>query len=110
MSTNIQRLFFILFIIVIQNPNNALLQAIAMYKEGDYTPEALRNLKIGYETLFIEVPIVIRNSPLTNIMMSELGEMIPEEEGSKFLDLGTASVLEGESAVPIFNHKHPVFL
>lgn len=70
-------------------------QAIAMYKEGDYTPEALRNLKIGYESLFIEVPIVIRNSPLTNIMMSELQEMIPEEEGSKFLDLGTASVLEG---------------
>lgn len=66
-----------------------------MYKEGDYTPEALRNLKIGYESLFIEVPIVIRNSPLTNIMMSELQEMIPEEEGSKFLDLGTASVLEG---------------
>lgn len=66
-----------------------------MYKEGDYTPEALRNLKIGYENLFIEVPIVIRNSPLTNIMMSELSEMIPEEEGSKFLDLGTASVLEG---------------
>ncbi|KAH9628990.1 hypothetical protein HF086_001900 [Spodoptera exigua] len=71
-------------------------QAIAMYKEGDYTPEALRNLKIGYESLFIEVPIVIRNSPLTNIMMSELSEMIPEEEGSKFLDLGTASVLEGQ--------------
>lgn len=67
-----------------------------MYKEGDYTPEALRNLKIGYETLFIEVPIVIRNSPLTNIMMSELSEMIPEEDGSKFLDLGTASVLEGK--------------
>lgn len=67
-----------------------------MYKEGDFTPDALRNLKIGYETLFVEVPIMIRNSPLTNIMMSELAEMIPEEEGSKFLDLGTASVLESE--------------
>ncbi|KPI98568.1 Eukaryotic translation initiation factor 3 subunit H [Papilio xuthus] len=61
-----------------------LRRAIAMYKDGDYTPDALRNLKIGYESLFIEVPIVIRNSPLTNIMMSELSEMIPEEEGSKF--------------------------
>ena len=71
-------------------------QAIAMYKDGDFTPEALRNLKIGYETLFVEVPIAIRNSPLTNIMMSEISEMIPEEEGSKFLDLGTASVLEGQ--------------
>lgn len=67
-----------------------------MYKEGDFTPDALRNLKIGYETLFVEVPIVIKNSPLTNIMMSELSEMIPEEEGAKFLDLGTSSVLESK--------------
>ncbi|XP_012283639.1 eukaryotic translation initiation factor 3 subunit H [Orussus abietinus] len=69
-------------------------QAIQMYKEGEFTPEALRTLKIGYETLFVEVPIVIKNSNLTNIMMSELEEMVPEEEGSKYLDLGTATVLE----------------
>lgn len=82
-----------------KSPALFFLQAIAMYKDQDYTPEALRNLKIGYESLFIEVPIVIRNSPLTNIMMSELSEMIPEEEGSKFLDLGTASVLEGTNGL-----------
>jgi len=69
-------------------------QAIAMYKEGDFTPEGLRQLKISYENLFIEVPIVIRNSALTNIMMSELSELVPEEDGTHFLDLGTASVLE----------------
>lgn len=67
-----------------------------MYKEGEFTPDALRNLKIGYESLFSEVPIVIKNSPLTNIMMSELAEMVPEEQATKFLDLGTASVLEGQ--------------
>lgn len=71
-------------------------QAIAMYKEGEFTPEALRTLKIGYENLFVEIPIVIKNSTLTNIMMSELSEMIPEEEGTHFLDLGTASVLENQ--------------
>lgn len=71
-------------------------QAIEMYKEGEFTPEALLKLKVGYENLFIEVPVVVKNSALTNIMMSELAEMIPEEEGSKFLDLGTASVLEGQ--------------
>lgn len=71
-------------------------QAIAMYKDGDFTPDALRQLKMGYEHLFAEVPIVIKNSALTNIMMSELAEMIPEEEGSHFLDLGTASVLENQ--------------
>ncbi|ETN60195.1 eukaryotic translation initiation factor 3 subunit H [Anopheles aquasalis] len=69
-------------------------QAIAMYKERDFTPEALRNLKVGYENLFVEIPIVIKNSALCNIMMSELTEMVPEEEGTHFLDLGTASVLE----------------
>ncbi|XP_065355915.1 eukaryotic translation initiation factor 3 subunit H [Calliphora vicina] len=69
-------------------------QAIQMYKDGDFTPDALRNLKVGYESLFVEIPIVIKNSPLTNIMMSELCEMMPEEQGHNFLDLGTASVLE----------------
>lgn len=71
-------------------------QAIEMYKEGEFTPEALVKLKIGYESLFVEIPIVIRNSALTNIMMSELGEMVPEEDGVRFLDLGTSSVLEGQ--------------
>lgn len=71
-------------------------QAIEMYKEGEFTPEVLLKLKVGYENLFTEVPIVIKNSALTNIMMSELCEMVPEEEGAKFLDLGTASVLEGQ--------------
>ncbi|XP_055683769.1 eukaryotic translation initiation factor 3 subunit H [Lutzomyia longipalpis] len=69
-------------------------QAIAMYKEENFTPEALRALKISYENLFTEVPIIIRNSPLTNIMMMELTELVPEEDGTHFLDLGTASVLE----------------
>lgn len=71
-------------------------QAIQMYKEGEFTPEALRTLKIGYENLFIEIPVVIKNSNLTNIMMSELEEMVPEEEGTKYLDLGTATVLENQ--------------
>lgn len=69
-------------------------QAIQMYKENEFTPEVLRTLKIGYETLFVEIPVVIKNSTLTNIMMSEVEEMVPEEDGAKFLDLGTATVLE----------------
>ena len=71
-------------------------QAIDLYKEGEFSPEALLKLKVGYEQLFTEVPIIIKNSALTNIMMSELSELVPEEEGSKFLDLGTSSVLEGQ--------------
>ncbi|KAL7304052.1 hypothetical protein TKK_0003516 [Trichogramma kaykai] len=71
-------------------------QAIQMYKDGEFTPEALKNLKVGYENLFVELPIVVKNSPLTNIAMSELDEMVPEEQGTKYLDLGTASVLENQ--------------
>ena len=74
-------------------------QAIAMYKEEDFTPDALRNLKIGHEKLLMEIPIFVRNSALSNIMMSELQEMVREEEGSHFLDLGTAGVLESHIRV-----------
>lgn len=67
-----------------------------MYKEGEFTPEASVKLKVGFENLFTEIPIIIKNSALTNIMLSELAEFVPEEEGTSFLDLGTASVLEGQ--------------
>ncbi len=69
-------------------------EAIQLYKDNEFTSEALKNLKVGYENLFVELPIVVRNSALTNIVMSELEEMIPEEAGTKYLDLGTATVLE----------------
>jgi translation initiation factor 3 subunit H len=65
-------------------------QAVNMYKEEGFTPDALRNLKMGYESLFVELPLVIRNSTLANILLAEVGEMVPEEEGMNFLDLGTA--------------------
>lgn len=71
-------------------------QAISMYKEGEFTPDALRSQKVGYETLLMEVPVFIRNSPLTNILLSELTDLVPPQQGSNFLDLGTASVLEGQ--------------
>lgn len=71
-------------------------QAIKLFKENDFSPETLRSLKISYETLLMEVPIVIKNSTLTNILLSELTDYVPPQEGSTFLDLGTASVLEGQ--------------
>lgn len=71
-------------------------QAINMYREGEFTPEALRSLKVGYENLLMEVPVYIKNSPLTNILLAELGDLIPPQQGLNFLDLGTATVLEGQ--------------
>lgn len=71
-------------------------QAINMYQEGEFTPDGLRNLKVSYESLVVEVPVIIRNSSLTNILMCELEEMIPTRKGHNFLDLSTSSVLEGQ--------------
>jgi translation initiation factor 3 subunit H len=69
-------------------------QAINMYREGEFTTDVIRNLKLSYKNIFEEVPVVIRNSSLTNILMTELGELIPPQLGSNFLDLSTSSVLE----------------
>ncbi|KAL1458492.1 hypothetical protein WDU94_008638 [Cyamophila willieti] len=71
-------------------------QAIQMYKEGEFTPEALRNVKVGFENLLMEVPVKIRNSPLTNVLLSEVDSLVSPAEGTNFLDLGTATVLEGQ--------------
>lgn len=68
--------------------------AIKLYKEGDFTAEAIRNIKVQHDNLFQEVPICIRNSHLVNELMLELSEQIPVEAGSQFLDLGCANVLE----------------
>merc|ERR1712223_1159733 len=50
--------------------------------------------KDSYDSLFREVPIVIKNSHLMNEVLLELSEQIPSEAGSQFLDLGTSDVLE----------------
>ena len=68
--------------------------AIELYKANDFTPEKIKNLKVSYDSLFREVPIVIKNSHLMNEVLLELSEQIPSEAGSQFLDLGTSDVLE----------------
>jgi len=69
-------------------------EAIKLYKAGDFSPENITKLKVSHDTLFEEVPIVIKNSHLMNELLLELSEQIPVEAGSQFLDLGTADVLE----------------
>merc|ERR1712051_443390 len=70
-------------------------EAIKMFKEGDFTPDAVKDLHISYESLFTEVPIVIKNSHLVNALLLELSEQIGlGMGGTQFLDLGTAHTLE----------------
>lgn len=65
-------------------------QALTMFKENDFMPETLKSLKVGYDNLLVKVPVVIKNSTLTNILLSELSFKIKVDEGSEHLDIGTA--------------------
>ena len=69
-------------------------QAMELYKAGDFLPEAIKNLKVSYDSFFQEVPIVVKNSHLVNELLLELSEQVPVQAGTQFLDLGTADVLE----------------
>merc|ERR1712192_6833 len=62
---------------------------MGMFKEGDFTPDAVKDLHISYETMFTQVPIVIKNSHLMNALMLEMQESLT-------LDVGTAHTLETE--------------
>ncbi|CAG0891218.1 unnamed protein product [Darwinula stevensoni] len=71
-------------------------EAVKLYKEDDFSPEAVKNLRLPYSRLLQEIPIVIRNSTLVNLLLLEL----QKKKGpvkvceSQFMDLGTTSVLE----------------
>ena len=68
-----------------------------MFKEGDFTPDAVKDLHISYETMFTQVPIVVKNSHLMNALMLEMQESLTlDVGGTQFLDLGTAHTLETE--------------
>lgn len=71
-------------------------QAIKLYKEGEFNAEAISKIKVSHDTLFQEVPIVIKNSHLMNELLLELSEQIPTESGTQFLDLGSANVLQDQ--------------
>merc|ERR1712002_1074098 len=72
-------------------------EAIKMFKEGDFTPDAIKDLHISYESMFTQVPIVIKNSHLMNALMLEMSEQLTlDVGGTQFLDLGTAHTLETE--------------
>lgn len=50
----------------------------------------IKTHKLGFETMFEEIPVIVKNSHLTNALLSEISELIPEEKGNQYLDLGTA--------------------
>jgi len=72
-------------------------EAIKMFQDGEFTPDIVKDLKIGYENMFTEVPITIKNSHLMNSLLMEINEQLPlEVGGTQYLDLGTAQTLESQ--------------
>ena len=69
-------------------------EAVKLYKEDDFSPEAVKNLRLPYSRLLQEIPVVIRNSTLVNLLLLEL----QKKKGpvntceSQFMDLGTTYV------------------
>lgn len=50
-------------------------EAISIVQERDYTPEALKKGRLGFESLFQEIRLVIKNSHLVNTLLTELFEV-----------------------------------
>ncbi|XP_043923001.1 eukaryotic translation initiation factor 3 subunit H [Protopterus annectens] len=63
-------------------------------KEKDFSPEGLKKATIGYENMFEEVPIVIKNSHLINVLMWELEEKSAASEKHELLNLSSSNHLE----------------
>lgn len=68
--------------------------AMKLYKEGEFSPEMLQKIHISYQNVYEEIPVLVRNSHLINVMLCELSEFVNGGEGKQFLDMGAASVLE----------------
>ena len=50
-------------------------EAINIVQERDYTPEALKKGRLGFESLFQEIRLVVKNSHLVNTLLTELYEV-----------------------------------
>ncbi|XP_025945804.1 eukaryotic translation initiation factor 3 subunit H [Apteryx rowi] len=62
-------------------------------KEKDFSPEALKKASIAYENMFEEVPIVIKNSYLINVMLWELEKKSAVADRHELLSLASSNHL-----------------
>lgn len=72
-----------------------------LYKEGDFNVEGLKNSKFSFQNMFEEIPIYVKNSNLTNVLMCELnsgslqpGKKVDSFDVSSHLDLGATTSLQ----------------
>lgn len=69
-------------------------QMMQLYSERDFSAEAVKKSNVNFESLFDEIPIVVKNSHLVNSLCCELEDLAPDANKYNFLDLATGSVLE----------------
>ncbi|XP_048384367.1 eukaryotic translation initiation factor 3 subunit H-B [Stegostoma tigrinum] len=63
-------------------------------KEKDFTPEGIKKALITSENMFEEVPIIIKNSHLVNVLLWELEEKSNVAEKQELLNLASGNHLE----------------
>ncbi|XP_027031797.1 eukaryotic translation initiation factor 3 subunit H-B isoform X1 [Tachysurus fulvidraco] len=63
-------------------------------REKDFSSESLKKANVGYEKMFEEVPIVIKNSHLINVLLWDLEDKTAEVEKHELLSLSSSSHLE----------------
>ncbi|XP_037958065.1 dentin sialophosphoprotein-like [Teleopsis dalmanni] len=69
-------------------------QAIELYKSGDFTAPTMRRLNVTFENLYHEIPIVYKNSALSNVLLNELVDVVPHLSNIyPILEMGTDSIL-----------------
>lgn len=65
-----------------------------LQKKKDFSPEAIKELKLTHENFMEELPVIVKNSHLVNSMLCEIQDMAPSAKRYNFLDLSTSNVLE----------------
>ena len=56
-----------------------------MFKDNDFSPDSIKDLHISFETMFTQVPIVVRNSHLMNALLLDIQDQLPRTGGGEIL-------------------------
>lgn len=68
--------------------------AMKLLGDNEFSADSFKAARCSFENMFEEIPVVIRNSHLVNILLCELTESTPVDVGKQLLDMSTAFVLE----------------
>lgn len=67
---------------------------MALYGKGEFTVESLKTRKIGFSDVYEEVPVKIKNSPLTGLMLFKVKDEDPVPKKVNYLNLAHNTSLE----------------